>query len=333
MSKNIKELFAQLKKDEATKLETKKEFVSFDNPHEIKFKRSNTYKFKLLYFVPDDSTRVTPFINQFSHTFWDDDAVGSKLQKIVCSTSEYLDGNRGFKKCKVCSRLSEFWNEAQDGSKTAKKRYDLFKRKFNGYVLVYVINDPGKKENNGTVKVMRYGKDIQEYLNKEILGIDTNKNDMSYTDAVGYSGFGVSDSYDFIVSVGEKSATLANGEKRTYNKYDCKFSRNKSTVEVDEKAVESMAAEIDFDGKYFVPFDEEKSLKFFNKYITSFEENEDITPNIPPKSKIEKEPEDDGGMVYEPSIQVDKPVEVEVPEEDPEDILSDSELDRILAEI
>ena len=327
MSKNIKDLFAQLKKDEASKLSIKKEFVSFDNPHEIKFKRSNTYKFKLLYYVPDDSTRISPFINQFSHTFWDDDAVGSKLQKIVCPTSEYLDGSKGFKKCPVCARLSEFWDESQAGSKTARKRYDLFKRKFNGYVLIYVINDPSKKENNGTVKVMRYGKDIQEFLNKEILGIDPNKKEMSDDDAVGYNGFGVKDSYDLIISVGEKSATLANGEKRTYNKYDCKFARNKSTVEVDEKTVEVMASEIDFDGKYHISFDEEKTMKFFNKYITSFEKDVDVSRSKQEPVKEEVEPGND--MVSEPKT---APVTEEAPEEEVE-TLSDSELDKILSEI
>jgi hypothetical protein len=56
------------------------------------------------------------------------------------------------------------------GDETAKKKAETIRRAEKWLVNVYVVNDPVKPENNGTVKILRYGKQLQTVIQDAIDG-------------------------------------------------------------------------------------------------------------------------------------------------------------------
>jgi hypothetical protein len=80
--------------------------------------------------------------------------VSREFGKIICPSSEYVHGVNGFQMCPVCRNNNKLWKDSKNGSETAKQLYRQFKRKLNGYALVFMINDPVNPENNGKVKIV-----------------------------------------------------------------------------------------------------------------------------------------------------------------------------------
>jgi len=73
--------------------------------------------------------------------------------------------------------ISELYFKIQrEGSNEEKERAKAnLRRKENWLVNVYVVNDPKKPENNGTVKVLRYGKQLDKIIQSAINGDDSEE--------------------------------------------------------------------------------------------------------------------------------------------------------------
>lgn len=63
--------------------------------------------------------------------------------------------------CPVCDANSELWNT---GNEDKKKLASSRKRKLNYVSNVYIVSDPKHPENNGTVKLFRYGTKIHDKI-------------------------------------------------------------------------------------------------------------------------------------------------------------------------
>lgn len=63
--------------------------------------------------------------------------------------------------CPVCDHNSELWNT---GDEQKKKVASARKRKLNYVSNIYIVSDPKHPENNGTVKLFRYGKKIHDKI-------------------------------------------------------------------------------------------------------------------------------------------------------------------------
>lgn len=227
----------------------------------IKFKAGNTYQFKLIYWFDDKSTRREPFIHRYTHNYWDSEQkVGGN---VVCPTSEYEQGNGGFDSCPTCKQLNKWYKEYKDeGNFTSKELYDTFRRQFNGYALVYVINDPSNEDNNGTVKIMRYGLGIRDYLQKNIFGVTYRKDDKTVVDTYGESAFNFTDSFDLIVDVTDKHT-----ENGTFNNYDLRFSTRPNSMDIDIDAIVEQCKELEFDEAFYRPFVKEETESFYSDYV------------------------------------------------------------------
>lgn len=236
--------------------ESQKQTSSFNAENYIDFKPGNTFKFRLIYFENPDSSREGPFIEKWVHSVKEE----NKWFGITCPTTQFP--KTGFEKCPICTNNSKLWASEL---KTDKALYDKFKRRFNGYALVYVVNDPVKPTNNNHVKIMRFGITIHNWLNKEIFGIISSKkrkNDEAVaeevdTEPVGFDAFKLKDGYDLFITVTEK------GE---YNDYDCKFSRKATSIETDEAALEAEIKALNFDRELTSSTPEEIS-SFFNRFV------------------------------------------------------------------
>lgn len=74
--------------------------------------------------------------------------------------------------CPVCAERIKLYRDNTEENK--KKAYEL-KKKENWLVNVYVIDDPKNPDNNGTVKILKYGKQIQKIIEEAMTGEDAEE--------------------------------------------------------------------------------------------------------------------------------------------------------------
>lgn len=75
-----------------------------------------------------------------------------------------------------CPVSELYFKVLRDGTDEEKERAKAnLRRKENWLVNVYVVNDPSKPENNGTVKVLRYGKQLDKIIQSAINGDDAEE--------------------------------------------------------------------------------------------------------------------------------------------------------------
>lgn len=214
----------------------------------VNLEAGKKYKLRLLWF--DDESpetnpdrRDSPFLETYIHSAKDD---SGKRHTVTCPTS-FDQSPAGFKACKCCETSSALYKSGQEGSKKDQELYSLYKRKFHGYALVYVVSDGSNPDNNGKVKLMHYSIRAKKFFDAEIFGIeDTWKKDGEEDavdeesgDEVGEGAFQLEKGYDLIVNVKK------NGQ---WNDYSFKFARNASTITIDEDDVEKQIKALDFDG-------------------------------------------------------------------------------------
>lgn len=75
-----------------------------------------------------------------------------------------------------CPVSELYFKVMRDGSESDKERAKAnLRRKENWLVNVLVINDPKKPENNGTIKVLRYGRQLDKIIQSAINGDDSEE--------------------------------------------------------------------------------------------------------------------------------------------------------------
>lgn len=106
-------------------------------------------------FLPptDNALNSLPWVKVYQHGF--QGPTGSWLVE-KCPTSIGKD-------CPVCEANRELWNS---GLESDKKIASARKRKVQYYSNIYILKDPGNPENEGKVKIYRYGKKIFDMLNE-----------------------------------------------------------------------------------------------------------------------------------------------------------------------
>lgn len=286
----------------------------------VQMKAGNVYRMRLLYYTDENLKRTEPFIEQYNHVYWDE--VSREFGKIICPSSEYVHGVNGFQMCPVCRNNNKLWKDSKNGSETAKQLYRQFKRKLNGYALVFMINDPVNPENNGKVKILRYGTTIADFFKAEILGETKGKDkDNVVSDPVGSDAFDLDAGYDFILSV-----TSNPTPEGTFNAYSCKFAREKTSVNVDVDKLEAEIKLLKFDEDFYVSSTKEEIQEFYTNYVL-----DSVVSDIPESSEANKINETTAAEV----IVQEKPKVEEVKEEQIETQAVDSEfnLDDVLKDI
>jgi len=104
-------------------------------------------------------------ILHYYHHGWNSIATG----QYASITSPSTWGDR-------CPVSELYFKVLRDGSDAEKERAKAnLRRKENWLVNVYVVNDPKKPENNGTIKVLRYGKQLDKIIQSAINGDDAEE--------------------------------------------------------------------------------------------------------------------------------------------------------------
>jgi len=324
---DMEKMYAAMEKQEKAKqkaaAEAKKDF---DNPNMISMQSGNTYEVRLMYWasgIPGE--RSVPIIEKTVHAAKNSDG---RYVEITCPVSDYLMGRSGYNACPVCSELSKLWEAKKKGSASASSAYDKFKRKFKGYVVVYVVNDPTKPENNGTFKIMYVNAIVKEYLDTKIKGIDRKGVAIANARKIGFKA------YDITENGKNLFISITNDGK--HNKYSCEFDDG-DALPIDMEQIEQAYEDLEFE-KFYTQFDPKATQAFYEEIVLEKE-----TVEAEPEA-VAAEPEDDIPMDFEEKAEETVEEKAEAPAEKPkakkekpaskkEATASSSDIDDILADL
>lgn len=284
------EIFDKFVNKQQTQKENKSSF--YDGKF-IKFERGNTYKFRLLYTPPSEGSlrqrlNTGPFIELYNHGCKNEDGY---YKSVVCPTTS---GKSGWDKCPICKNNNVLWKSHEAGNSSDKALYDLFKRKFHGYALVYVVNDPTTEENNGKVRLMHYTKGCKDFFQREIFGESDDY------DSIGVDAFRLAGGYDFCITVDEKSG---------YNNYTYRFANKPTDITADKDELETQLKELDFDGGKTIKtsIDESEVEKFYREIVLR-EDRSQSKVSVPKVEKPKVSDLDDvlSGINTTPAVEEEK---------------------------
>lgn len=127
----------------------------------LKFKPGHTYVFRLLPNIEDPQNKT--FFHFYQHG-WNSFATGEYVSALSLQTFGKSDpiGMQTYKIKKT-------------GSEEQKKKVEAVKWQEQWYVNVYVVDDPTTPENNGTVKIFRFGRKLHKIIDSAIKGDDSDE--------------------------------------------------------------------------------------------------------------------------------------------------------------
>jgi len=120
----------------------------------------NTYTVRLL---PDSKSPADTFLHYYVHG-WNSFATGAYVQAISPQTFGERD-----------PISEERFRAKRTGTDDEKSKMEAVRRSEKWLVNVYVIEDPANPENNGKVKILRYGKQLQKIILEAIEGEDAEE--------------------------------------------------------------------------------------------------------------------------------------------------------------
>jgi len=112
--------------------------------------------FAVIRFLPAPANEDVPFIRLFEHGF------KAPTGKYYIEKSLTTIG----KQDPVGEYNQQLWNSTTDDSSPARKQVREQKRKLNYISNIYIVKDPANPENEGKVKLFKYGKKIFDKLNE-----------------------------------------------------------------------------------------------------------------------------------------------------------------------
>jgi hypothetical protein len=124
----------------------------------LKMEPGNTYTVRLL---PAKEPKKT-FFHYYQHG-WTSFSSGQYVSALSLQTFGERD-----------PISEERYRLLKTGTEAQKKKAETIKRAEKWLVNVYVINDPTNPENNGKVKILRYGKQLQTVIKDAIEGDDSD---------------------------------------------------------------------------------------------------------------------------------------------------------------
>lgn len=259
-------LFNALQKQEEERAKKEAEAQKdFNNPNFISMHVGKAYEMRLMYYasgVPGE--RVVPIIQKTVHAVKADNG---QYHEITCPSSDYLHGRNGYRMCPVCTELSKLWDEKEKGSQSAKIAYDKFKRKFKGYAVVYVVNDPSTPANNGTFKILYVNAIMNNFLREEINGVDKKGIRIEGTRPIGFKAFDP--------SANGKNLLITVTKDGEFSKYSCKFvdPEGKADLGITKADLKKAFEALDFE-KYYTPYSAEECEKFYQEVVLEKETSE-----------------------------------------------------------
>ena len=126
----------------------------------LKTTAGNNYNIRLLTYSKDPSKT---FFHHYTHG-WNSFATGKYVQALSPTTFNERD-----------PISEERFRAMRTGTEDEKSRMGAVRRSEKWLVNVYVIDDPSNPDNNGKVKILRYGKQLQKIIMEAIEGEDSEE--------------------------------------------------------------------------------------------------------------------------------------------------------------
>lgn len=126
----------------------------------LKFKAGNTYVLRLL---PNINSLKDSFYHYYVHG-WNSFSTGEYVSAVSLQTIGQTD-----------PIAIERFRIKKTGTEEEKSKAEQVKWQEQWFVNVYVVDDPVTPENNGTVKVMRFGKKLNKLVMSAISGDDSDE--------------------------------------------------------------------------------------------------------------------------------------------------------------
>ena len=253
------------------------------------------YRVRLLKTTPSDAFvngsnfahyRDFPFIVQHVHTVWEDvpaptdedpDHVRKVPHIIPCPKTDYVKANSTLSKnsCPMCNAWAAAWKAFSDSHFTnqqAKARLRLLGSNMRVMALVYIVQDPNRPENAGSVKVIALDEDCYKELLAQI-------------QAATQSGIPIwnEDACDLYFSWDkvERVTNPGTDKEKRYSKWG--FSRIGFAGKVTHCPVtEKMVDDVQFDANWYTVPTKEELEAFYTQWCSQTVSNDDIPMDIPP---------------------------------------------------
>jgi len=160
--------FSELKKQsgknflEALSQELNKIIASESNKEDERFWQPSVDKagngYAVIRFLPPPPNETLPFVRIWEHAF-----KGPTGKWYIEKSLTTLGQNDP-----VSDYNTRLWNSTNDDESPARKQARAQRRKLVFISNVYILNDQNEPENNGKVKLFRYGKKIFEKINEKM---------------------------------------------------------------------------------------------------------------------------------------------------------------------
>lgn len=151
---NTKSMFEAIKQSLST---DKKEGGNGLYKEILKFTAGNTYQVRL---VPNPNSPKETIFHYYNHG-WNSNATG-KYVTALCPTT-FGD---------TCPIDAYYLKTYRTGTESEKEAARVLSRKEAWMVNVYVVSDPENPENEGKVKILRYGKELAKIIESALEGDD-----------------------------------------------------------------------------------------------------------------------------------------------------------------
>lgn len=126
----------------------------------LKTEPGNTY---VVRFIPNVDAPERTFFHYYQHGF-NSQATG---QFTACTCPNTFD-----ERCPICETRFKLYQSKNEADKQLAK---LLTRKENWLANVYVVNDPTNSENNGQIKIFRFGRQVYKIISEAIDGEDADE--------------------------------------------------------------------------------------------------------------------------------------------------------------
>lgn len=239
MSTNIKSMFEQIKQSLSSS--DKKEGNGLYKEI-LKFQPGNTYQVRL---VPNPNSPKDTVFHYYNHG-WNSNATG-KFVTALCPTT-FGD---------TCPIDAYYLKTYRTGTESEKEAAKALSRKEGWMVNVYVVSDPSNPENEGKVKILRYGKELAKIIESALSGDDSDE-------------FGVEKVFDVengsTLRIKCENRTGARGGKAQYVTYASSKFLSPSKIEVDVEEVLGQVHDLKAVNKQTTPAEMQRLLDehFFN---------------------------------------------------------------------
>ena len=226
---------------------------------------------------PQDGDDGLPWVKVFSHGF---QGPGGWLIDNCLTTKN--------QQCPVCEHNNRLWNSGIEANKEIVRKQ---KRKLNYIANVYIVSDPKHPENEGQVKLFKFGKKIFDKINEAMNPAFEDETAINPFDLWKGANFKLKirkvDGYqNYDKSEFESPSALMNDDDELEKIWKQEYSLQDSVSDKEFKAYDDLKARLD------------KVLGATDVPKTTVEQARAKVPSLPPRAEHDIASDDDDDMAY-----------------------------------